>query len=65
MELESLLHLIEYFGNFPLVVLKAVADEQMRDQVQEDKDSSSCTESNMLASVLDLEAFSHWSFNKV
>ena len=47
------------------MMLKAVADEQMRDQVQEDKDSSSCTESNMLASVLDLETFSHWSFNKV
>ena len=65
MELESLLHLIENFGDFSLMVLKAVTDEQMWNQVQEDKDSSSCTESNMLASVLNLETFTHWSLNIV
>ena len=65
MKFKAFLHLIEHFWDFTLVMFKTITYEKMRDQIQEDKNSGTSTECNMLSSWFNLQATAHWSFHKV
>ena len=39
------------------------SEQEVRHQVQEDKDTGTCAESNMYTALFDTEAFAHWTLD--
>ena len=65
MQFEARLVIIHLAGQALAIMLEAVQDEELRDEVEEDERASARTEGHMRASWLDLEASAHRPLNVV
>ena len=66
MELEVVLvHGSHLVWKLHIILLVAILDQNVRDEIKEDKRACSRTECHMNAIRLDLEAFAHWPFDIV